>query len=54
MCPGKDGPEHSTSVPSSEGVAFTLRVDGKEVALLLSNMAMKTLPGPQTAEDIAE
>ena len=40
----KAGPKHSTSVPSSSVVAVPLNIDEKEVAFVVSNLAVKTLP----------
>ena len=45
--PGKVGPKHLISVPSSAGVAMPLNDDRKEVEFVTSNMAVKTFPGPQ-------
>ena len=48
--PRVPGPKHSISVPSSSGVAVSLSVDEKEVALVpkpVSAVAVKALPGPQ-------
>jgi len=47
IVPGKVGPKHLITVPFSAGVAVALSVDGKEVAFAFSNLAVKTLPGPQ-------
>jgi len=44
------GPKHSISVPSRAGVAVTLSVDEKEVALVpnpVSAVAVKAIPAPQ-------
>ena len=43
VVPGTFGPMHSTNVPSSSGVAVPLNVDRKELALTVSNMAVKAL-----------
>ena len=47
-------PKHSTSVPFSSGVAVPLSVDVKDVPFVpnpLSDLAVKTLPGPQIGEE---
>ena len=50
------GPKHSTSVPSSAGVAVPLSVDEKEVASLVPNpvpgLAVKLSLGPQIEEKL--
>ena len=43
MFPGKVGPKHSTNVPFSAGDAVALNVVGKKLALVFSNMAVKSL-----------
>ena len=51
------GPKHSTSVPFSAGSAVPLSVDTNEVALVpgpnpASDIALKTLPSPQTDDEV--
>jgi len=51
--PPLPGPKHSISVPFSAGIAVTLSVDEKEVALTpnpVPDVAVKALPGPQLKE----
>lgn len=45
--PGKVGPMQVINTPFSAGVAVALSIDGKEVALIFTSVAVKTLPGPQ-------
>ena len=49
------GPKHSTSVPSSAGVAVPLSVDEKEVELVpnpVPDLAVNVSPGPQIEEEV--
>ena len=49
------GPKHSTSVPSSVGLAVPLSVDEKEVAPVpnpVSGLAVKSLLGPQVVVEV--
>ena len=43
------GPKHSTSMPSSSGIAVAFSVDENEVAFALPGLAVKALFGPQVS-----